>query len=518
MSSTPYITRRRQGLYLRVRIPADLVPLLGKDFFTKSLKTADPRRARAEAARMLAGLHAGWESLRRGDQLPLYNRDMSDYEFSAEDAELLRFQAKTAQEQANHTLAMIKMLERVVPGDPRLDAARSRYEADLHYRKASMTALLHQEVAAQLAEALRALKQNQGQAALPKATVPVAPESLVPWPDLIEKFFNDRPSIGESAQTSHRQAFREFGLLTGPKALRDVTKTDVKSFADHLRDRPINRAGQKAMARTTIVKMLSHLKNFFGWTVSSGFIETNPAEGVQPRSSTREERSGTNARRAMTRDELTALFDSPLFVGCKNRSQRAKKGSQVFKDEKYWFFLIAALTGARTEEIGELPSTFFDLEGVMCLDFRHATKTSAGARLVPVLPELKRLGIVEWAAEQSRRGRGMVAGPNASDDWSKWLNKYLDDIGINDPTVVAYSLRHNFRQQLRAAELHPEIVDKVFGHEGESTGSGYGRDLSLEEARRVVEKVKSPIPLEHLYMFKSLRDGKSHASRMDLDS
>ncbi|PWC32063.1 hypothetical protein TSO221_31600 [Azospirillum sp. TSO22-1] len=344
--------------------------------------------------------------------------------------------------------------------------------------------------------------------AAPPATVagPVVPalpaESGQPWPDIIDRFFADRPSIGASAKVSHLQAFRECEQLIGRKPLAEVTKADMKAFADHLRDRPINRVGRTHMARSSIIKMLSHLKGLFGWAAGAGLIPSNPADGVQPRSETREERDGRAARRALTPAELARLYDSPLFVGCKTRSRRSTPGREVYRDEPFWFFLIALLSGARTEEIASMPSTLADVGGTLCLDFRHATKTSAGARLVPVLPELRRLGIERWSAEQVRRGRGMVEGPNASADWSKWLNRYMDDIGLDDPAIVAYSLRHNFRQQLRAAKLGDEIMNKVFGHEGEAVGDGYGRDLAPDEARLVAESVRSPVDLTHLYLFR----------------
>lgn len=352
-----------------------------------------------------------------------------------------------------------------------------------------------------LSEVVARLEEAVPVASAVSATPTLPPESQQPWPSFVERFFDDRPSIGERAAVSHRQALREFEQLVGPKPLAEVTKGDIKAFADHLRDRPINRAGRERMSRASIVKMLSHLKGLFSWAASAGLIAINPAEGVQPRSETRAERDGRSARRALTKDELTRLFDSPLFVGCKGRSRRSMPGREIYRDEPYWFFLIALLSGARTEEIATLPSTLVKVGGVGCLDFRHATKTSAGARLVPVLPELRQLGIERWAAEQERLGRGMVEGPNASADWSKWLNRYLDDIGLDNPAIVAYSLRHNFRQQLRAAELHSEIVDKIFGHEGESVGAGYGRDLSPEEAKLVSERVRSPVDLTHLYRF-----------------
>ncbi|PWC45875.1 DUF6538 domain-containing protein [Azospirillum sp. TSO22-1] len=503
MSGIPYIERRRQKLYLRVRVPADITLLSGKKVFVKSLQTGDPRRARGEAARLLAGLHAGWQEVRRdviriagkrldeltGDDIPtLRASDLDELTPEEKDAVLVRLDALIATEE----LAVARR---------EAEAARVQAEADQHRAvTAEIKRQRERRETLALGRAL-ALSLSRQQPANPMPPAPPLPaEARQPWPDLVERFFTDRPSIGPSARTSHQQAFRELEALIGRKALVEVTKTEIKAFADHLRDRPINRAGKERMARTSIVKMLSHLKGFFGWAAGSGFITINPADGVQPRTETREERDGKDKRREFTVAELTMLFSSPLFTGCKSRSRRSEVGPHVYQDERYWFWLLALLTGARPEEIAALPSGLIELEGgIACLNFLHATKTSAGARLVPVLPELRRLGLEQWAEEQYRRGRKMVEGPNGSKDWSKWTNRYLDDIGIDDPTVVAYSLRHNFRQQLRAAGLHPEIVDKVFGHEGESVGAGYGRGLSPDEARQVVERVKSPIPLEHLY-------------------
>lgn len=504
MTGIPYVERRRQKLYLRVRIPADIAPLAGRKFFTKSLQTADPRTARAEAARLLAHLHRTWQAARSGEA----SDDVRKPEIKS--LAVCRGTPETPDEleQMDEQRARWR-LERNVPRiaageidvDEILDAHR-RMETSKALREHRVATSAALKLAAELAETIRSTTTlPQGQAAVSAASSALPADAQRPWSDLIDRFFADRPSLGASAATSYRQAFKEFEALIGPKALAAVTKANVKAFADHLRDRPINRAGRRAMSRASIVKMLSHLKSYFGWAVGAGIIAVNPAEGVQPRSETREERNGRNARRAFTQNELITLFDSPLFTGCKSRSQRAEKGRHVYRDEKYWFWLLALLTGARTEEIAALPSTFVDLGGTLCFDFRHGTKTTAGARLVPVLPDLRRLGIEQWAADQARRGRGMVEGPNGSSDWSKWLNRYLDDIGLDDPAVVAYSLRHNFRQQLRDTKLNLEIINKVFGHEGEAVGDGYGRDLSPGEARRVATQVKSPIPLEHLFLF-----------------
>lgn len=510
-----FVIKRRNAFFVRVRVPVEIVPVIGKTHLTRALGTGRADEARLRAGERLSAIQRAFGEIRTvterlrirslDDLSILLDEEVLAVDVSAEAVALMppavraalqrRMKTLNAETRAEVTAARIEAMlvesdmAQVTSAvaeirDADAEAARLALE-DARYRLLS-------DAVARLAQAVPV--------ALAGPAVPVLPpESAQPWPGVIERFFGDRPSIGD--QTSHRQAFREFEELIGRKALAEVTKVDVKAFADHLRDRPINRAGRERMSRASIIKMLSHLKGFFGWAAGAGLIASNPAEGVQPRTETRAERAGHKARRALTKAELTRLFDSPLFNGCKSRSRRSTPGPHVYRDEPFWFWLIALLSGARTEEIAALPSTLVDLEGTLCLDFRHATKTGAGPRLVPILPELRRLGIERWAAEQSQRGRGMVEGPNGSADWSKWLNRYMDDIGLDDPAVVAYSLRHNFRQQLRATSLHPEIINKVFGHEGENVGDGYGRELAPDEARSVVEAVKSPVDLVHLFLF-----------------
>ncbi|KXV79912.1 hypothetical protein AD953_00650, partial [Acetobacter malorum] len=65
---------------------------------------------------------------------------------------------------------------------------------------------------------------------------------------------------------------------------------------------------------------------------------------------------------------------------------------------------------------------------------------------------------------------------------------------------VLYSLRHAFRQMLRASGINEEIVNKVFGHETGKAGEWYGRTLAVGEARQVVEHVRFPVHLDHLLM------------------
>jgi integrase len=164
--------------------------------------------------------------------------------------------------------------------------------------------------------------------------------------------------------------------------------------------------------------------------------------------------------------------------------------------------MIMALTGARDAEIAYASSDLYYLKDIPCIDLRKSgTKTQNSPRLIPVLPQLQQVGFLEWAKRQQAKGRSLVESPTgviSVDAWSKRGNRYLRQVGYTDKALVLYSFRHTFRQVLRTSGLHPEIVNRIFGHETGEVGSGYGSNLSYEEAKLFMDKVKYPVFLDHL--------------------
>lgn len=203
--------------------------------------------------------------------------------------------------------------------------------------------------------------------------------------------------------TSHRQAFRELQKLVGPKPAAEVTSEDIVNFADHLRDRPTPRGG--TLSRAAIVKLLQHIKAFFGWAHARRIIREDPSSGVQSRRMTATERNNDDetGKRAFTYPELRTIFDSPLFAGCLSASRRTDPGTLVLRDARFCFLLTAFLTGARVSELPE--ATIVADEGVLWLDMTEtATKNKRSRRRVPILTPLRRAGFVTWARERERLG------------------------------------------------------------------------------------------------------------------
>jgi integrase len=296
---------------------------------------------------------------------------------------------------------------------------------------------------------------------------------------------SDKPGLTRKTIWSYNQAFDAWAWLIGDKPIADIRRPDVKAFADFLRDKENTRGG--TLNHKTILRSLGHIKTFMAWAVASGHVADDRFEAVTCRDMTKEERLAGNPRRAFTPAELSKLFGSPLFMTANGHSEVAAT----------WFLAIAALTGARTEEIALAPSRLIQVGNIHCLDLREVgRKTSAAPRLVPLLLDLVEMGLLKWAAKQAARGYTLVqpgAEQRTAAAWSKWLNRYLKSQVSDDPTLVLYSLRHSFRQMLRAGNIGDELADKIFGHSTGKVEAGYGRDLSPDEALLFVANVKPQV-------------------------
>lgn len=508
MALCSYVERRRQTYYFRLRLPAGIDDLFGRTHLVASLGTRDPGAAKLRAAKLFLVVDAFVRTL----SLRMKERDYIDEQETnataraAEAAFKLgcRFGAQTEALRHRHNAELRDLVQRLQQ-DWRAEDLPGMHQADLR----SIAAL-----APGGADALRAADietadfdnlvgltgvpdhpaglssvARHGSATAITAARP-GPGSL-PWHSHLDAFFADKPDLSPKTRLSYGQAFTAWRGLISDKPIDAIRRTDLKLYADHLRDRPNPRGGQ--LNHKTIVRSLSHLKVFMAWAVSAGLANDDRFQAVQARSTTSTEKLAGPARRAFTEAELTKLFHSRLFIHPEDRADRAAA----------WFLAMAAMTGARTEELANAPAQFVRIGDIDCLDLRlSGRKTAAAPRLVPLLPGLIGMGLPAWAAEQEALGFGLLQpGPEpvSAAAWSKRLNRYISGTISDDPTLVLYSLRHSFRQMLRAAVIGEELADKVFGHSSDRVGAGYGRALSVQEAILFIERVRPPISLSHLW-------------------
>jgi integrase len=185
-----------------------------------------------------------------------------------------------------------------------------------------------------------------------------------------------------------------------------------------------------------------------------------------------------------------ALFASPLYTGFEGAGKEHLPGTTRADDWRKWLPLLALFTGARLGELSQLHTT--DVRKLHDRWIIHITdegrepgaekslKTDGSACVVPIHPELVRLGFLDYHARIVASGakrlfpdlkadaRGFQSG-----DASGFFRRYFARIGIKkDRTLTFHSFRHGFADALRRAGFRDERVrSAAWAHKGDHDGT-----------------------------------------------
>jgi integrase len=216
-------------------------------------------------------------------------------------------------------------------------------------------------------------------------------------------------------------------------------------------------------------------------------------------------------RQPFSLSDLQAIFSSPVYAN----GERPKGGRL---EAAYWLPLLGLFTGARLEEIGQLRVSdvqrkeYPDQDGKMLSGwFLHITgatddkgqdnriKNAASERLIPLHPELERLGFiayVEKLADQKGRVfpdlKANVFG-RLTAKWGEWFGPYMRNVcGITDKRKVFHSFRHTFKDYTRRARIAEGIQRQLMGHAGKDVADDYGSGYDLHSLSEAMATYRVP--------------------------
>jgi integrase len=308
------------------------------------------------------------------------------------------------------------------------------------------------------------------------------------------------PSAGTLAE--YERAIRLFIERHGDLPVASIKRRHAREFRDALQDMPRHRTGEllKAtlpelaewgrahpdaprLSKGTINKLIGGVQAVAVWARDQGVIPDD-VQWADPFAKMRlgEDQSD---REPFSTAELKLLFATPVFTA----SERPKGGQG---EAAYWLPLLGLFTGARRGEIAGLTAADVGPEEtsghpviILAENKRRnrSLKTQSSARTIPLHPELIRLGFMDFV-EGIRRAHGDSAwlfseiAPDrkgGASGWSKWFSRYIRAHGIKDKNNVFHSLRHNFKDALRAAKVPEDLNDALTGHSTRgSVGRSYG--------------------------------------------
>jgi integrase len=226
------------------------------------------------------------------------------------------------------------------------------------------------------------------------------------------------------------------------------------------------------------------------------------------------ERPAFEDRRAYEVSELSALFNSPLYIQGPQTMGQAKESS-------YWAPLVGPFVGARIEEIAQLRiEDVQQINGVWALrianlDAEQHLKTDTSYRFVPLHEEIIRCGFLVHWAQMARQGHTRLfpsqSNQNKHKRWSnalgKWYSAYLTKIGLKDERLCYHSFRYTFKQRCTQCGIQDEVRDALSGHwvSKSTPGRVYmktsGRQYSFPSLVNAIRMLRyDELDLRHMYV------------------
>lgn len=324
---------------------------------------------------------------------------------------------------------------------------------------------------------------------------PVGPTMSELLPAFVENMIGLKEWRGQASK-QNQATYRMFLEWCGDRPVQAYGKADVASFRDMLRHLPPNwsrsptlrdtplkeiiaqakAAGSEGLAKKTIKRHFSALGRFVDDCIERGFHDgPNLFHGQKWKNVGR-----AGMKRTMWEgEELAKLFDSPIWNGRHSRF-RSKPGPNIIRDSYFWLPILGLYHGNRLEEFAQLRRQ--DVKQIAGIWVLHITDESGGQvkndqskRLVPLHPEMQRLGFIEYVTETAPDPASLVfpdLRPNGPDnklshDWSGEFTRYRQDIGVYRKGLDYHSFRHGVTTKLYEAGVSDGLVDDLTGHEGE---------------------------------------------------
>lgn len=557
--TTTRLAKRGGVFYYRMAVPKHLTARVGRAEVTASLRTRDPLRAKLLCRNLSNAMDQLFEGLLRMNDLS--QAEIEERIRGYFHACLIKGQELAFDLPSDPLVDVDAEVEGLREGIVRLkeQAKHAHFSKDV---TAEATSLLYpdQEVASVLdRDALRRAEIMVIRAQIEHhriliakltgdyaSTAPVDPlflgmcfDGLPPLPGEIAQIDQDKltfeklferyiafktPSWAAKTRQSVERALRHAMQVIGPdRPVKLIANTDIVRFRDALGRLPPNFSKMTqfngltlseiaskndsglALSPKSQKKDLDFLHAFLSWATEEGYLEKQP--GAKIKVGAKKKGPKGKDRLPYSTKQLTLIFSSPIYNGCKSESRRSTSGQAIIKDGKYWIPLIAVYSGLRLGEIVQLLCkdirkqdgiTYFDItkddydEG----DDKQI-KTQSSYRSVPVHKRLIELSFLDHVSQAPSAGRIFADIEQGQDgyyshNFSKFWGRYVRQIGVFEAKTAFHSFRHNFKDALTNAGVSEVISKALMGHSDGSVHSGYGSGPSLTVLKAAIDLIVLP--------------------------
>lgn len=522
----PQLHPRTKTYWLRKRVPADLVELVGKKEEYYSLQTRDGAEAKGRYAEEVVKLEQRWASLRTGARL-LSEEEAHALARDVHDRWLAKHRAEPSQQtdwpvtigpKVFGPPAPVDMVKYGTPEfwsiDPNLVQvlqleAWCRGFADHVLKERGLVVddasrlKLAKAIAAAVQRASETLaRMAKGELALDSLSVAMTPilhASAATSPEtssgllnkavssrkgnatltgLVEAWWAEAEKANRTSSTreSYTNTVRNLvAFLKHDEAMR-VTAEDVIAFKDH-RLATRKRDGRLISPRTVKNSDIAGLKTVFGFAVANRLLPMNPASGVKVQS----------APIIREREREFAKEEAVRILRAAANHTRGKEREQTYA-AKHWIPWLMAFSGGRVGEFVQMRRQdvrLVEVEGhlggvwVMTITPEAGTVKGKKARQVPVHPQLVARGFISFVESSTAERLFLVPSKNGDIEGPRQgvknrLAEFAREQVADARVAPNHGWRHRFRSEAVSAGIEDSVIDAIGGWEAPSVGRRYG--------------------------------------------
>lgn len=554
--STPRVVRRAHTYYFRMAIPRHLTHRLRAHEIKVSLRTADPLVARLRGTSLSNALDMFLHRLPRMPDLTFedidslikgyFRRALSrsiehahilpkDHQFD-QAGEIGYLMSRMQELEANlahrswpvsvqseaHTILGTILPEKLAPVSERFQQlCQGILRADHESARilAAMLAGKYHE-AAPKDPMFAGIIINEPPPVSGEETVASPEQTLASVAALFHAFKAKHDWVKKTAADVSRVLSLAKSVIGEKRPIKKLDKEDVKAMRDALASLPPNYMKQTAnkgigpkeaiaantdgprLSLRTQDKYFVMFRQLLTWAHDEGYIDKIPGEGVKIAGLAKVDAG--EKRKPYSKEQLQAIFGSPLYKGHQSETTCHKPGSVLVRDGKFWVPLIALYSGMRMGEIVQLlVSDIKTQDGIAYFDVSKSEgedkilKTKSSVRKVPVHKVLLDLGLLHHSKGSGRMFPDIKKGKDGyfSHNFSKWWGRYARQIGVSTKDTAFHSFRHCFKDALQAVEAPEYIAKALMGHSDKNVHASYGSGPSLSVMKKTIDRIGYPFEL-----------------------
>tara|TARA_R110002074_G_scaffold132734_1_gene276214 strand:+ start:81 stop:1829 length:1749 start_codon:yes stop_codon:yes gene_type:complete len=564
--------RSPNGNYsFRRRVPSDLVDVVGKEVITFSLKTKDPLIAKRLMAEELVRFNDDMARRREERVLPFDNLTVTKAKafaglwfqdrLEADAAHLLETDGEDlVDHQANVTAHEVALdqIERInlLPTRRRQTAMLAYVVEDvsqvekLHSLRLEAGSVSHVRLAEEIlsarskVERVREARQRgrfdvakklaggfaegfpelpHGYSVVRQASRVGQPEDGVEAPLLTEVVtaYLDEKKLPVGTQMETNKTIRRFVEVHGDVSVTAVNKSMVRQWRALVEQLPkrqtalqkkmtikelvadcVSLLPEQRLTFTSVNKDVSTLGTVLRFASDKWEFPDAwrcPTEGMKI-NRPRDQRKAK--RKPFTDQDMRAIFSMSIYA----RGQRPIGGGG---EAAKWMPILAAYTGARVGEIGQLcVKDVFQDSGVWCIDINEddtkGNKNAGSTRRVALHSDLTdHLGFLQYVEQRGKAGDDpwlfnelkLDTKKTRTGSWGKFFGRVLREdptkggCGIEDRLKTFHSFRHAFKTKAREAGVPEDVHEDMTGHARASVGAAYGNRTPVNVQSGWLEKM-----------------------------